>query len=333
MTRYSIQSETFGAHEAWRLSDHLGGATALIARRGATLLSWQVREGAHLRTLSDGHQTPAELEAQSGMRFGLMAPFSNRIADARYSFDGIEHDLQPGVAGAQRGIRHGFVRHADFDLVDTLADDTSALLRLSTQVLRPGAFAGYPFSVDVEVAIRLRGSNLDYAIEARNVGTVAAPFGCGLHPYFRLADDGIERLELQVPARALVLTDPALIPQPGDAAFAAVEATPALDFRTSKTIAGRVIDQAYCDLLTDPDGVLRSRLRDPQSGIGVAVWQTRGLLHAFTGDTVSRDRRASMALEPVEFPTNAYNREDCAASLRLEPGAVRSFRCGFEIFG
>lgn len=52
---------------------------------------------------------------------------------------------------------------------------------------------------------------------------------------------------------------------------------------------------------------------------------------AFTADTVTRDVRGSIALEPMESWSDAFNRPDCAAAIRLEPGAERIFRCGVEI--
>ena len=64
--------------------------------------------------LADGYRDAAELEHRSGSRFAMMAPFAGRIADARYVFDGQAQDLQPGVAGAARASRHGFVRDVDF---------------------------------------------------------------------------------------------------------------------------------------------------------------------------------------------------------------------------
>jgi aldose 1-epimerase len=51
-------------------------------------------------------------------------------------------------------------------------------------------------------------------------------------------------------------------------------------------------------------------------------------MHVFTGDTLARDRRRSIALEPVEVVTNAFNRAECVAALRLDPGDTRTFRFG-----
>jgi len=63
----------------------------------------------------------------------------------------------------------------------------------------------------------------------------------------------------------------------------------------------------------------------------LAVRHDGGLVHVFTGDTLARDRRASVAIEPVEVLTDAFNRADCATAIRLEPGERRAFRFGVEV--
>ena len=52
--------------------------------------------------------------------------------------------------------------------------------------------------------------------------------------------------------------------------------------------------------------------------------------HLFTGDTLERGARRSVAIEPVETMTDAFNRADCEAAIGLPPGASRSFRCGVQ---
>ncbi|MGW7819567.1 hypothetical protein ACWGLF_15780 [Streptomyces puniciscabiei] len=68
----------------------------------------------------------------------------------------------------------------------------------------------------------------------------------------------------------------------------------------------------------------------PVTGEELRVWQYGGYLHVFTGDTLARDCRASIALEPVETMTNAFNRPEPAAALALEPGGRREFGFGVE---
>jgi hypothetical protein len=61
------------------------------------------------------------------------------------------------------------------------------------------------------------------------------------------------------------------------------------------------------------------------------VWQETGFMHVFTGDTLPRDQRASIAIEPVEVMTNAFNRAEFAAAIPLPPGQTRRFRCGVAL--
>jgi len=105
----------------------------------------------------------------------------------------------------------------------------------------------------------------------------------------------------------------------------------ALDFRQPRRVGDSILDQSYASLAADPDGRIRTHLRDPASGLGLAVWQERGVMHAFTADTLSRDARRAIALEPMECMADAFNRPECADAIRLEAGAERRFRCGVEV--
>jgi len=86
------------------------------------------------------------------------------------------------------------------------------------------------------------------------------------------------------------------------------------------------------DLEADGDGRIRSHLRDPESGLHVAMWQASGVLQVYTGDTLDGDAaRRAVALEPMQAMTDAFNRPDCAAAVTLAPGEARTFRCGLEV--
>jgi len=71
---------------------------------------------------------------------------------------------------------------------------------------------------------------------------------------------------------------------------------------------------------------------DPDSGLAVVVWQQSGVTLAFTGDTLAGPAaRRSIALEPMEAMTDAFNRDDCVEAITLAAGAERRFHCGLEI--
>jgi aldose 1-epimerase len=314
------------------LHDVERGRSVRLARHGAALIGLEQKIGGTVHQLVDGYRDSAEIESHPSSRFAIMVPFANRIDDARYTFDGQSYDLQPGVQGAERASRHGFVRGVDFDIAVLHADAQSARVTFTTSVIRPGKFAGYPFAIDLAVTFALDANGISLVANMRNVGEKAAPCFFGWHPYFRLGDDGIAGWELEIPAKTLVRMNNDYIPLPGEDAYQPLDEAPrALDFRKAKPIGTTEINHAYAHLVHGSDGRAHTRLRDPATGIGVSVWQEKGVMLAFTADTVTRDVRRSVALEPMESMSNAFNRPDCADAIRLEPGEERQFRCGVEI--
>lgn len=331
MTEFLAERGQVGAHEIAVLVDAVRGRRVKIARRGATLIGFEVPTADGTRDIADGYRDAAELDARPSSRFAIMVPFANRIAGARYVFDGEPHDLQPGVEGASRAARHGFVRGVDFDMSALGADTDGARVTFTTQAIRPGVHPGYPFAIDLAVTYTLDANGLTLEAAMRNVGDHAAPCFFGWHPYLKLSDTPIDGWELQIPADVVVRTDEEFIPLAGDAARVPLAQAAELDFREMRPIGPLELNHAFADLRRDTDGRARTRLRDPASGLTVAVWQPSGVMLAFTADTVTRDVRGSVALEPMESWSDAFNRPELAASIRLAPGEERRFVCGVEI--
>lgn len=327
---FRVQRTDFAGIDAVALTGGRSGSRAVFALRGATLLAWEVVDGGDTVALTDGYRDAAELDSQDGVRNGVLAPFTNRIADARYSFDGRDHDLLPGIStAAGRVVYHGFLRDMALRVIDTRESDTGAEV-LFSGAIEPEDHAGYPFALALTVRVRFSATGLGFVVTATNVGEQAAPYAAGWHPYFRLGEAPIDTLELTVPATRSIVTDSRLLPLPGAAARSPVADGPLPDFRVARVLGRDVIDGCYAGLIPDGDGLVRSRLRDPASGRQLSVWQRGGLVHVFTGDTLARDPRRALAIEPVETMTDAFNRADCTAALRLAPGQSRSFAFGAE---
>ncbi|NMG76897.1 aldose 1-epimerase [Aromatoleum diolicum] len=326
---FRVRKVEFADIAAVELRDEYSGAYAVFALRGATLLDWRVPHGDELVELTDGYVSAAELASQNGVRNGILAPFPNRIADGRYRFDGREHDLLPGVAAAERLIYHGFLRGMELAVADIQEVARGASV-LFTGVIGPDAFPGYPFALEFDVRVSLTARSIALVVTATNVGDRAAPCAAGWHPYFRLGDAELASLELTVPATRCIVTDNALIPRAGEAAFAPIAKASMPDFRLPRRLGTDVLDGCYADAAPDADGLIRSRLRDPANGRQLTIWQRSGLTHVFTADTLARDARRAIAIEPVEAMTDAFNRPDCESAIRLAPGARRSFACGAE---
>jgi aldose 1-epimerase len=328
-TRFQVRVGLIDGFDAVELVDRRGGARALFARRGATLLDWKVPVAGGMLALTDGYASPAELADQNGVRNGVLAPFPNRIADGRFAFAGRDQDLLPGVAEGRRLIYHGFLREMDMDVAEVREGEAEAAVVFTTRI-RPEDFPGYPYALDLRVEVSLHASGIALIQSATNRGAEAAPYAGGWHPYLRLGNADLARLELTVPASLAIVTDAALIPLAGEAAYAPLGSLPTLDLRRPRPIGSQVLDGCYADLQACADGLIRSRLRDPVTGHRLTVWQRGGFTHLFTGDTLARDVRRSIAIEPVEVMTNAFNRPESAEAISLAPGATRSFTYGAE---
>lgn len=328
MGAFDVAIEWLDTQPVVALNDSARGRRVRIARHGACVLGIEATVGGRLVEFADGHRDAAALAARPGSRFAVLAPFANRVADARYRFDGIDCDLAPGIAGAARASRHGFVRDADFAIGAMEAGEHAASVSFATTIPPQ---PGYPFTLDLGVRYTLAAEGLTLETTLRNVGVRAAPAFAGWHPYFRVGDGALASWELTVPAAFVIQADADFIPLPGKAAYLPLAQAPALDFRQPRAVGAIELNHTYAGLHADADGRVRARLRDPASGIGIAVWQEHGVLLAFTGDTLERGARRSLALEPMESLPDAFNRPDCAQAIRLQPGAARTFRCGVEI--
>ncbi|BAL25024.1 hypothetical protein AZKH_2718 [Azoarcus sp. KH32C] len=326
---FRVRKVEFGGIPALELRDERSGAYAVFARRGATLLAWRVPHAGEMVPLTDGYATAVEFDSQNGVRNGILAPFCNRIADGRYRFDDRDFDLLPGVPHGQRLIYHGFLREMDLSVAD-VQESLAGASALFTGAIRPNDFPGYPFALKLNVRVSFTARAIALTITGTNIGERAIPYSAGWHPYFRLGDAPIETLELTVPAARCVVTDGNLLPLPGEAAYTPVTQAPLPDFREPRPIGDAVIDGCYAGAEAEADGLIRSRLRDPATGRRLTMWQRGGLTHVFTGDTLARDARRSIAIEPVEVMTDAFNRDDCTRTIRLPPGTTSSFSCGVE---
>ncbi|MGP1667826.1 MAG: aldose 1-epimerase, partial [Rhodanobacter sp.] len=190
MTRYSAERAHWDGQDIVVLSDAQGRRCLRIACHGAALLNFEVPVADGVQDLAAGYHDGAEVLARPGSRFAIMAPFAGRIADARYRFDGQVQDLQPGVTGAERASRHGFVRDELFTITELSADADGARVTLSTAAIRPQP--GYPHAIDLAVSFALDAAGLTLEATMHNVGASAAPCFFGWHPYFRLADQSVD---------------------------------------------------------------------------------------------------------------------------------------------
>lgn len=276
--------------------------------------------GASLRSLTvDGRDLIVPFDADEvrpAMRGAILAPWPNRLADGRYRFGGVEHQLVVDES-ATRTASHGLVPWLDFDLVDRSA---SCVQLRGTIVPQPG----YPWRIRVDVLVEVGGFGLAQRIEARNESATAAPVGLGGHPYLiagHAVRGAADAWSLRVPADDVLLisADRALpigvvAVDHGDGRF---------DFRRSRPLAGTVLNNAFGSLIRDADGLARAMLSGPDGSVTLSVDSSCTWLQVYTSDEgPSSTFRSAVAIEPMTCPPDAFN---SGTHLRvLEPGATTS---------
>lgn len=123
----------------------------------------------------------------------LMAPWTNRIRDARFSWDGRVHQLRSNH-GDGTAI-HGDVRDRPWRIRHR--SPMSATLTFDSLEHEQ---VNFPFPFHSRIRYEVAPNRVEIDFEVTNASDRPVPMGCGLHPYFmrRLWNDD-DRVELTVP--------------------------------------------------------------------------------------------------------------------------------------
>lgn len=280
-----------------------GDYSATVTDVGATLRQLQHGE----RPLVVGFDAD---EIRPAYRGAVLAPWPNRVADGRYTFDGATHQL--AITEPDRGnALHGLVAWVRWDVIDHRSDQVVLRHRLVEQ-------PGYPYPLELTVRYLLDADGLHWSVGATNAGETVAPYGCAPHPYLVAGGGRVDAWSLQLPAtRYLAVTPDRLLP-------VSVEpvAGTGFDFATARTIGDTFIDHAFTGLDADADGRSRVHVRSA-SGQGVAMtWDPIQCpwVQIHTADRPGEPgHRGGLAVEPMTCPPDAFN--SGTDVIRLAPGA------------
>ena len=161
---------------------------SILAHYGAALNSYQHKG----KEFVFGYQDITETETQK-YKGVILAPFPNRIAQAKYSFDGSDFML-PINRPKEALALHGFLYNKSFEVLE----HKSSTLVLQYNYAEP--IDAYPFPFTLIVAYELLDSGLlKVKTVVRNTGNKTMPFGTGWHPYF-IINESIDNMQLSMPA-------------------------------------------------------------------------------------------------------------------------------------
>lgn len=291
---------SLGEHEVWSVSVAAGLRAYVVGGR----------------PVLDGFE-PAQ--RPGGGRGQTLLPWPNRVAEARYAFDGAQQQLAATEPTTGNAI-HGLARWVPWQLIDQLPSSVTWGYVVPPQ-------PGWPTSLDCRVTYALDDDGLSVTTVATNVGASPCPYGTGSHPYLHAGGALVDELSLRVPADTWYETDPTGIP----VAAHPVEGTEH-DLRAGRQIGGQVIDTCFGDVRRDEDGRWRVVLSGADAAQAVTMWGDHAYrwVQVFTGDTLPADvRRRGLAVEPMTCPPDAFN--SGTGLVRLEPGQAHTASWGLSV--
>ena len=245
---------------------------------------------------------------RDGAHGAPLVPWPNRLADGRYTFDGDEY--QVSLTEPEKGNAiHGFLLWRPWDAIQHDPNRVVIAARLYP-------LAGYPFSLQIEVAYELGPGGLRATTTAENVGDRACPYGFGQHPYLSPGRGLIDECTLQLAGRTRICTDAERQLPTGREPVGGTD----FDFTEPRRLDATRIDFAFTDLTRDADGRAWTRLWGPDGGCaGLWVDKAFPFVETYTGDTLAPDRvRRGLGTEPMTCAPNAFASGD--GLIRLDPG-------------
>jgi aldose 1-epimerase len=268
-----------------------GGYRATVAGVGATLreLSFEGRDLV-VPFLAD--------ELRPYYRGATLAPWPNRVVDARYRWDG--DDRQLSITEPKRGhALHGLASWLEFVPAEHTADRVVLTATVPPQ-------AGYPHRIDVAVTFAVSESGLSWSVSGTNRGASPAPFGTGPHPYLVAGPGRVDDWLLHVPAgRVQTVTPDRLVP------IEVVDVAGDFDFRTPRVVGDVFLDNAFTGVEFDDAGIGAVTVLDPATGAGVGMrfGQDSAWVQVHTGDLpeAPASSRIGLAVEPMTCPPGALN--------------------------
>ncbi len=229
---------------------------------------------------------------QSGM-FPLV-PFSNRIENARFPFEGREWNIEATQAGKPHAI-HGHGLRVAWDV--EAREPRGATLSMTHDG------SDWPCSYGVVQRLELTDTALTARMEVTNLGSGAMPVGLGWHPFLPIRDGVMLRSAFET-----------VWPPIADSIPVGSRALPAeLDFS-----GGRALPKG---LDTGFGGWKRKALVSwPSIGVGLRITAGAALDHVILFSPAGRD---FFCFEPVSHPINALNSlapDDANAMAVIAPG-------------
>lgn len=260
---------------------------SVLPEAGASIAELSSRiDGAWTQIMRPTPPEAIESRNSSDMASFVLAPYSNRLRDGRFVFEGREYVLRPNTADGH--TIHGDVRKRRWQVVATEPEHARFAFES-----RSFSDLNFPFPFDVDLTFALAADRLETQAILRNTGDAPMPAGIGFHPYFRrsLGPEGeAEAVEIEARVGGAY---PELLPK-----TAARPIEPREDFSRSRPIGDTDLDTCFAGW----DG--RARITWPRSGVVAEIDADAPLRHLIL---YTPPGKPFFAVEPVTNANDGFN--------------------------
>ena len=148
----------------------------ILPETGASMAYGRIRRNDHWVDVMRP-TAPADYGNPSQCASYILLPWSNRIRDGKFEFDGNIYQLDTNYHDGT--AIHGVAR--DYPWTVEAVNDERIRLRFDS---REHDAVNFPFAFTAGAEYRLEGRSLLMRLSLRNVGQMPMPGGFGYHPYF-----------------------------------------------------------------------------------------------------------------------------------------------------
>jgi aldose 1-epimerase len=231
-------------------------------------------------------RAPEPLSRSSDAASFLLVPYSNRLRDGRFRFEGRTYELHH----PKKDAIHGDVRDRPWQV--THCCDHGCTLTFDSRTFGDVHF---PFPFVAEVSYRLEDGVFTNALRVVNAGATRMPAGLGFHPYFnRILGAANEQVLLELAVRGVYPGSPEL---PALPIGPPVRLLPEQDFSKLRPL-DLVLDHCFAGW----DG--RAEIRWSESRVRVVMEASARLRHVIV---YSPKDEPFFAVEPVSHANDGFN--------------------------
>ena len=245
---------------------------------------------------------------------GVLIPWPNRTAGARFRWDGTERTFEPTEPARGHAI-HGLLRRETWTAVRHEADVVTLAADLAPGAGAPldppdppgpGTAPGWPGALHAETTYSVGPDGLTVTHALTATGDVELPVGVGVHPYLRVGDVGSSDCVLTARTATVLDVDDLLIPTGPARPVTAGE-----DLSGGRRVGELDLDTGFGT--GAPAGGSHHDLRAPD-GSGARIRGTRlwadasfGWVQIFTPASPFGREGQAVAVEPMTCPPDALN--------------------------